>query len=72
MSKITKTKKIRKYFGEKDNKIYDSLPLESQLCLVCKKEIKVADGTISNYHGCCRKFRSKKFYAPEHIKECHA
>lgn len=65
-------KRIRKHFGFKDNRVYDPLPLETKECVICKKEIKVADGTTAKYHSCCRKFRNNKFDAFDHIKKYHA
>lgn len=71
MTRITDTKRIRKWFGVKDGRVYDSLPLNKKNCQVCSKEMLVADGSEAKYHKCCRKFRNNAQSAWNHIQENH-
>lgn len=72
MTRMTQTRAMRNFFGAKQGKRYDSLPLDKKICAVCLKDMMVADGTIAKFHGCCRPFRNNAFSAHAHIEQEHA
>ena len=65
MTRRTQTRAMRDWFGAKDNRVYDSLPLEKKICSECGHDMLVADGSVQFCHKSCRKLaRSKrKIYA---------
>lgn len=71
MTRRTQTREMRDWFGKKDGKRYDALPLEKKLCKVCMNEMLVADSSVANFHRCCRRYRNNSRSAINHIEECH-